>query len=409
MRAIGLAVMLGIIGLLATGLACGGNSSPLVSGALNPEGVTWVLRTIYGEPVLDGTFVWLRLDGDEYQGVDGCNGYGGKNQHGEPVVGDEGEFNPSPASWTDMLCELPGGVMEQAEEYRRLLGRQGQSLRVGGDRLEILDWSGEVGLVFVRQIPLAGEAVELAGTAWRFVAEDSAGGDVRAATLVFLDDSHAVGITACRGYVAAYRVSGGRLNLHSSGMTEYGRSECAEETRRREGEFTTDLSRAIEYSVSEEDGMRRLRILTSRGRTATFEPVEAGAEGLFGVEWRLTAIVDTGQTDPGKSLAKRTDRLVSGTEVTAKFDIGGGMSGFGGCNSYGATLEPEEPFARKDGTFAKGAMAIESTVKGCSDPPGVQEQRKRFTELIPQFERYRIYGKLLVVHTDEGVVLLFRE
>ncbi len=85
-----------------------------------------------------------------------------------------------------------------------------------------------------------------------------------------------------------------------------------------------------------------------------------------------------------------------------------GVYGFGGCNSYGAGLEPEEPFARRDGTFAKGAMVIESTLKGCPDPPGVVEQEKRFTRLIRNFESYRVYGELLVVHTNEGTALLIR-
>lgn len=43
----------------------------------------------------------------------------------------------------------------------------------------------------------------------------------------------------------------------------------------------------------------------------------------------------------------------------------------------------------------------------CADPPGVLEQEERFTGLIRQFEGYRIYGELLVVHTNEDVVLLF--
>ena len=39
----------------------------------------------------------------------------------------------------------------------------------------------------------------------------------------------------------------------------------------------------------------------------------------------------------------------------------------------------------------------------------MKEQEQRFRRLIPQFERYRIYGELLVVHTSEDVVLLFHQ
>ena len=375
----------------------------------SPEGVTWVLRTLDGEPVLDGTFLWMRLDGNTYGGLDGCNTFGGRHEDGKPVASADGGFDAPPETFrTAIGCEIPHGILEQADRYIELL-RQGRRFRALDDRLAILGGQGEERLVFVRQTPLAGQAVELVDTAWRLMAEDSADTGVRAATLVFLDERHAVGITACRGYVAAYKVWGERLDSYATSMTEYGGPGCAEEARRREGRFTTDLSRAIEYSVSQEDGTRRLRIRTSRGRTLTFEPLEAGIEGLYDVEWRLTATLDMGRTDPDRSLALRTDRLVPESEVTSLFHLGKGMSGFDGCNPYGAKLEPEKPFAREDGTFATGLMVIASTSKSCPDLPGVREQEQRFRRLIPQFERYRIYGELLVVHTSEDVVLLFHK
>ena len=406
MRAIGLAAILGIIGLLAVGVACGGDSPRSVSETAGPEGVTWVLETLIGEPVLDGSFVWLRLDGEEYGGLDGCNRYGGMNQHGTPVAGDEGEFNPPPAFHTDALCKVPHGVMEQAEEYRRLLGRQGQTLRVEGDRLEILDWAGEVGLVFVRQVPLAGRPVELTGTAWELVLDDSVVDDVKAATLVFMDERHAVGITACRGYVASYRVSDGRLGFPSMSMMEYGWAKsCAKGARMQEGQFTTYLSRAIEYSVSEAGGTRRLRIRTSRDRTVAFESMETRAQGVFDVEWRLTAIVDAGQMDPDRSLSQRTDRLIPGTEVTIGFGERG-LGGSAGCNRYASQPEPGGFPVKEDGSIDLDDR-IGSTLALCSRPNGIMEQEQRYLELVPKFERYRIYGELLVVHTRDDVVLLF--
>ena len=405
MRAVEFVVILGAIALLAA-VACGGDSSPSDSGTAGPEGVTWVLETLYGEPVLDGSFVWLRLDEDEYGGMDGCNRYGGMNQHGRPVAGDEGEFNPPPAFHTDALCKVPHGIMEQAEEYRRLLGRQGQTLRVEGDRLEILDWAGEVGLVFVRQIPFAGQPVELTGTAWELVLDDSVGEDVKAATMVFLDERHAVGMTACRGYVASYRVSDGRLGFPSMSMMEYGWAKsCTKGARMQEGQFTTYLSRAIGYAVSEEDGTRRLRIRTSRDKTAAFESMENNAQGLVGVEWRLTATVDVGQIDPDRSLAQRTDRLIPGTEVT----IGFGEKGFGGtagCNGYASQPESGGILVKEDGSLDLEDR-IGHTLALCSRPRGIMEQEQRYLELVPKFDRYRIYGELLIVHTRDDVVLLF--
>ena len=403
----GLTMLLTTVVLLA-GIACGGDgSSGSVSETPGPEDFTWVLQTMYGEPVLDGTYVWLRLYGDDYEGVDGCNQYGGSNPNGRPVVGDGGKFDLQSLSVNAMLCRQPDGVMDQADRYLGLLRRQGQSFRVDGDRLEVLDPDGEVGLIFVRQVPLAGEPVELAGTAWELVLGVSAGGDQRAANLVFLDDRHAVGLGACRGYVASYWTSDGRLRFPTRMATELGGSACSEEARRQEGQLGSGLSRAVEYSVSDEEGTRRLRIRTSLDMTVTFEALDAQVGSMSGEGWELMAILDTGQGDPDRSLAQRTDRLIPETVITARFHEKG-VSGFGGCNFYNARLEPEGPIAREDGSFAKGTLSLWFNPMSCNDPPGVTEQESHFMGLIPQFERYRVYGELLVVHTSEEVVLLFR-
>ena len=370
-----------------------------------PDGSTWILQTLDGDPVLGGTFVWLRLDGDTYSGLDGCNTFGGRFKDGKPVAGDDGEFNAPPITMTLIGCS--SGIEEQADRYRELL-KKGERFRVVDKHLEILDGEGETRLGFVQQAPLAGGPVGLVGTEWRLVLEDGVGEDVNAATLVFLNDHHAVGITTCRGYVASYEASGERLDFWSTAMTEYGgASPCAEELRIQEGQFTNDLSRAVEYSVSEEEGTRRLRIRTSRGRTVTFEPLAAEVESVFDVEWHLKALVTVGEWGDPDVPPLRATRLIPGTEVTARFHEKG-VSGFGGCNFYGARMDPEEPIAREDGSFAKGTMAIEATAMGCLDPPGVTEQERRFTGLISNFERYRIYGQLLVVHTKDDVVLMFQ-
>ena len=225
--------------------------------------------------------------------------------------------------------------------------------------------------------------------------------------MVFLDDRLAVGMTACRGYVASYRVSDGRLGFPARSATESGRSACSGEARMQEGQFGDDLSRAVEYAVSDEGETKRLKIRTSRDRTIAFEPLDVQAGSMSGEGWGLTAILDTGQGDLDRSLAQRIDRLIPETAITARFHKRG-VSGFGGCNFYNARLEPEEPIAREDGSFAKGTLTIELNAMGCDEPPGVTEQESHFMALIPQFERHRVYGELLVVHTSEEAVLLFR-
>ena len=255
-----------------------------------PDGSTWVLQMLDGSPLIEGTFAWLKVDGHTYSGFDGCNTFGGKSEDGTPVASADGEFTIPPAVSTLIGCEFPHGIMDQADSYLELL-KHGERFRVVDDLLEILDEGGEARLVFVRQVPLPGRPVELVGTEWQ-LAEDNGNGDVKAAILVFLDDQLAVGMTACRGYVASYEASGERLDFRSTSMTEY-TSSCSEDIREREGEFTDDLSWAIEYSISEEDGIRRLRIRTSQGRTVTFEPLANEVKSVFNVEWHLKAFLST--------------------------------------------------------------------------------------------------------------------
>ena len=356
-----------------------------------------------GSPPIASTFVWLKLEGDTYSGVDGCNRFGGRSENGTPVAGAYGEFTAPPTWSTAMLCQVPGGIMDQADSYLELL-KQGGRFRVVNERLEILDAVGETQLVFVRQNPLSGRPDTLAGTEWQLVVEDKARGGVKAATLVFLNDRLAAGTTACRGYVASYEASEGRLDFVATSMTEYG-SQCPEGLRDHEGRFTDDLSQTIEYSVSEEEGTRQLRIRTSRGRTVTFEPLATVVESVFDVEWHLKVFVSVGQRNSEMGLL-RTGKLIRGTGVTVGFGDDG-VGGSAGCNRYASQPDSGGYLVSEDGSMEIDDE-IGTTLAECPHPDGIMEQEHRYLELLPKFERYRIYGELLVVHTEDGVVLLFQ-
>ena len=417
MWANGLAVILAIAGLFVASVACSnpdgaaptrGSAAPAPSQPPPtthiPDGSTWVLQMLDGSPPIEGTFAWLKVDGHTYSGFDSCNTFGGKSEDGTPVAGADGEFTIPPAVRALIGCEFPHGIMDQADSYLELL-KHGERFRVVGDLLEILDAGGATRLVFVQQVPLPGSPVEPAGTEWQLAVEDSAGEDVKVATLAFLDDGLAVGMTACRGYVASYEASGQRLDFRSTAMTEY-TSSCSEDMREREGRFTDDLSWTIVYSISsEEDGIRRLRIRTSRGRTVTFEPLATGVEGVSDVEWHLKVFVSVDQEDSDKGLLRVT-RLIPETEVTVGFGEDD-VDGSGGCNGYASQPESGGFLINEDGSIDIDDDIVK-TLMLCSYPVGIMEQERRYIELLPKFDRYRIYGDLLVVHTEDGTVLLFQ-
>ena len=413
----GLAVILAIAGLFAASVACsnpdgavpiGESTATAVSQPVPtiqvPDGSTWILQGLDGSPLIEGTFAWLNVDGHTFTGFDGCNNFGGRSEDGTPVAGAGGEFTLPPAASTLIGCQFPHGILDQADSYLELL-RLGERFSVDGDRLEIVDSTGAARLVFVRQVPLSGRPAELPGTQWQLVGEGKGGDDVKAATLAFVDEHLVAGTTGCRGYVASYDSSGGRLGFPAISMMEYEVSSCSEEMREREGRFTDDLSQALEYSVSEEEGAMRLMIRTSRGKTVTFSPLANEIESVFDVVWYLTAFVSVGQRDSDMGLL-RTSRLIPGTEMTVRFSEGA-VGGSAGCNSYGSQPESGGILVNEDGTFDLGDD-IGRSLGLCTDPAGIMEQEKRYMELIPKFERYRIYGSLLVVHTEDGTILLFQ-
>ena len=290
--------------------------------------------------------------------------------------------------------------------------RAGDTFRVTDDRLEILDDTGElrlVRLVFTKQEALPGRAADLPGTQWALVSDGDEVADGNEFTLAFLDDSLAAGTTACRDFAMKYKAVNERVNFTATSMIGSA-AGCPGDTWEPEGRFTTDLSRANEYSVDEKPGKKRLYVRTSRGRTLTFESIPRDVGGISGVEWRLTAFVRS-PSEGLESLAKGTKDAVPETEVTVLFEETG-LWGSTGCNSYASSTQTEpggrgEPIVGWDGSVAKDRRTT-VTQKGCPDTLGVMEQEQRFMELLPLLERLQLFGNRLAIHTEPSVFILLK-
>ena len=206
-----------------------GDATP--AQTVQPSDGIWVLESMDGQPVIENSFVMLNVNEDLATGFDGCNRYGLRSVDGAPVFDVHGKFSAPPGSRTEMDCAVPEGVMDQAGAYFSTLMRLDR-FRISGDRLEILDSEGAARLVFVRQVQLPGDLIDLQGTEWRLINQ----GDARAATMSFLDDRLVTGVTACRAYLATYRRTEGGIRFPSNSMLTYTHS-CPEDARRMEGEF----------------------------------------------------------------------------------------------------------------------------------------------------------------------------
>ena len=241
-----------------------------VNTALTGDG-TWVLHMVDGRPVIEGSVVTMRISASDLEGFDGCNKYfGGWYEDETPVAGPDGVFSLPSFARTEIGCTGVRGKMEQAEAYFSALIR-GERFRVADDRLEILDGEGAIMLVFDRVAPLPGRPVDLRGTSWRLISADDVDNDLRVTTMIF-NGRQVTGSTACGDYYASYEMSEGRVRFPSHGRSG-SRDTCTELARRRRGEFSNFFTWAWEYSVHEEQGVSRLRIRSSRGKTLTFEPL----------------------------------------------------------------------------------------------------------------------------------------
>jgi heat shock protein HslJ len=143
--------------LLAAPLAACGNEktttepTAVVPGhAVDLVGTEWVLASLNGESLIEGTEINLRFDEAFLTGSMTCNGYGGGPDSGGYVATADGTLTIGEYfAVTVQLCSEPAGIMEQEAAYIEAL-LSADSYRVVEDRLEITSATGDAVLVFER-------------------------------------------------------------------------------------------------------------------------------------------------------------------------------------------------------------------------------------------------------------------
>lgn len=367
------------------------------------DGATWILEEVDGRPLVDGMYATLTIDGSYFGGFDGCNSFGGRHESGQPVVKRNGQISVAPFAMTDAGCPTPE-ILNQANRYLEAMGQQATA-RVVGDRLHVVDPSGVVGLVFVRQPPLAGRPVELPGTSWRLLDDDATYGD-GVTTLVFLHSWAAVGTTACRDYDIGYSASNGNIRIPSAGMA--GSTEhCSRDAVRREHEFGEDFGWAKEYSLHRVEESERLLVRTSRGKTLTFEPIIPPSGAIFGQSWRLIRFLEA--RSDGSSFRRLTDRdPEAGSKITATFSethIEGSL----GCHSYAhhSVGNDETSMIGADGAMTMGAVSL-SLKNSCDNGTGMTAQQQQYLDLLATAERYHVFEDRLLLVASSGDALMFQ-
>jgi heat shock protein HslJ/ligand-binding sensor domain-containing protein len=260
-----------MVGLAALLAACGDFyptiEPPSTSVAL--EGSEWVLGSINGKSLVEGSNATLSFAGEQAGGFAGCNSYGA-----DYSATDGGTLAIAEIEITLQLCQTPLGVMEQEAAYLEAL-REAAVYQATPSSLEIGDASGETTLVFARKESLPMDPGDLLGTEWQLLSwNDTSPIEGSAITLAFRSEREIGGSAGCREYRGAYEASGDDVGFTFFEMI--GPSDhCLDELLVREGEYTTSLEWATNYRLEE----GRLEILTARGEVLVFEPLPEDTRG----------------------------------------------------------------------------------------------------------------------------------
>jgi heat shock protein HslJ len=350
----------------------------------------WLLTSLLGEGLLEDSRITLNLGEGGFDGVAGCNNYGG-----EYDAADGGILLTSDIFHTEMDCSSPEGIMEQETAYIQAL-RSSAAYRLADGRLEIAGASGETILVFARKAEFATDPTALVGTAWRLVSidEDSLV-EGSTFTLAFQSESILGGQAGCRDYLATYQASGDDLNLLYEVMLDAGcRMDDAD--LELEAQVLGVLAPKADLRLGEE----QLEIHGERGGVLVFDALpEEATLNLEGPTWTLLAFVGPNPFAEEPEPWPVPGGLPPGTtiDITLK---DGAARGSAGCNSYGAA------YSRTGSAIS--FEPVTSTEMACLDRQGVMEQEAHYLELLAAVTSYHILADRLWLETDDGRASVFR-
>ena len=177
-------------------------------------GTAWVLTSLNGSPVMEGTTITLQFGADgSASGTDGCNRY-------STTFTQSGANNLTfgqPGASTMMLCPEPAGVMEQASAYTAALAAT-TNFSANQSQLALLAGSQIVAT-------FAADVQDLTGTEWDVTmynnGREAVVGVIEGTeiTALFGDNGEMSGSAGCNQYIGSYTVSGNTIQIGQLGTT----------------------------------------------------------------------------------------------------------------------------------------------------------------------------------------------
>jgi heat shock protein HslJ len=238
-----------------------GGTVPPAPAVADLDGSEWVLASLEGSSLVEGTNITLTFSEGSFGGYGGCNQYGARY-----TLTEDGVLEIIDLMNTAQLCQTPEGVMEQEETYLKAFFRA-STYHVLDDRLEIVNTAGETILIFARkeQFPMDPSALE--GTAWRLLSLNGRSPIEGSTITIAFAEGKVQGNAGCRSYRGSYEASGDDIGFPFLEMTEL---TCPkpEAWLAQEGEYTDSLGLATDYRLGE----GQLEIFTASGADETSLP-----------------------------------------------------------------------------------------------------------------------------------------
>jgi len=252
---------------------------PSIDPALNET--EWVLTSLNGGSPVEESRITLTFAEGSVSGFTGCNYYGD-----EYTMADEGTLTIPEIAITERLCLMPKGVMPQETAYIEALS-DAAAYRVMDDRLEIDDAAGETILVFTLKEELLMDPSALEGIEWQLISWNGRSSLEDSNITIAFATGEISGHAGCRDYVGTYEASGDDIRFTSIGMKGLTGLK-SEALLKQEAEYTTNLSLATNYRLSE----GQLEIFTAPGGVLIYGPVPeektSGFEAAFVVVGLIT-------------------------------------------------------------------------------------------------------------------------
>jgi heat shock protein HslJ len=384
----------GLLGTILVGCTpAGGGPGPVEPEETpGPAGVPvdlvsseWILVEIDGRPALEEAVVTLSFPNPgELSGNGGCNNYFSDfSLTGEVISIPESGFQTT--SQETMGCGVPESVMEQETAYFSAL-KEAALIRTLGERLALLDSSGQTRLVFERREPVVIDPA-LSGAAWELVSLH--GMPLLPDTYISLEfvGQSGGGSAGCNSYGGALvEANEGRLSFSEIMSTAMlCQREDGTDVMQQEADYLGALKNSASYQIQE--GQLQLfdasgnPILLYRGQ----ERIPMDPSSLAGSAWQLLSF----DREPVPEVIL----------PTLAFSDAGRVSGNSGCRDFTGAYHAEGDRIR----FPEYGMVQLDCLKGS---PG-RGMEANFMDALSSASRYHLEPERLVLYTSRGNELVF--